>query len=95
MGTVSCCFRPPTFMDDKFLSKSHACDDVLEWEMCAPPPLSSPHHQSFWGSHTRLGTSPIRSYYHGTIEREEAVKRLQERNLDGAFLLRQSSSQVV
>eukprot|EP00038_Savillea_parva_P006524 m.164326 g.164326 ORF g.164326 m.164326 type:complete len:175 (-) comp12406_c0_seq1:1313-1837(-) len=35
-----------------------------------------------------------RSYYHGTIDRDTAVKRLQERNLDGAFLLRQSSSQA-
>jgi len=34
-----------------------------------------------------------RSYFHGTIEREEAVKRLQERNLDGAFLLRMSATQ--
>lgn len=35
-----------------------------------------------------------RSYFHGTIEREEAVKRLQERNLDGAFLLRMSATQA-
>mmetsp|Transcript_25215 Transcript_25215/g.65829 ORF Transcript_25215/g.65829 Transcript_25215/m.65829 type:complete len:168 (+) Transcript_25215:68-571(+) len=35
-----------------------------------------------------------RSYYHGMIDRDVAVARLQERNLDGAFLLRQSSSQA-
>jgi hypothetical protein len=34
-----------------------------------------------------------RSYYHGTIAREEAVKRLQEVNTDGAFLLRMSATQ--
>eukprot|EP00045_Choanoeca_perplexa_P011914 m.127939 g.127939 ORF g.127939 m.127939 type:complete len:177 (+) comp15809_c1_seq1:1222-1752(+) len=34
-----------------------------------------------------------RSYYHGTISREEAVKRLQEVNTDGAFLLRMSATQ--
>ena len=33
------------------------------------------------------------SYYHGTISREEAVKRLQEFNKDGAFLLRMSATQ--
>ncbi|EDQ88235.1 uncharacterized protein MONBRDRAFT_32892 [Monosiga brevicollis MX1] len=34
-----------------------------------------------------------RSYYHGTISREEAVRRLQEVNTDGAFLLRLSATQ--
>jgi len=34
-----------------------------------------------------------RSYYHGKISREDAVKRLQTRNLDGAFLLRMSATQ--
>jgi hypothetical protein len=60
----------------------------------SPPLLCSrpgPPHAA--GSPTLSRLLP-RSYYHGTIEREEAVKRLQERNLDGAFLLRQSSSQV-
>ena len=33
------------------------------------------------------------SYYHGKISREDAVKRLQTRNLDGAFLLRMSATQ--
>ena len=34
------------------------------------------------------------SYYHGTISREEAVTRLQDRNMDGSFLLRQSATQA-
>jgi hypothetical protein len=34
-----------------------------------------------------------RSYYHGTISREEAVKRLQKADTDGAFLLRMSATQ--
>eukprot|EP00729_Bicosta_minor_P001488 gene1488-29601_t len=34
-----------------------------------------------------------RSYFHGTISREQAVERLQSRNLDGAFLLRMSATQ--
>eukprot|EP01147_Barroeca_monosierra_P001034 gene1034-4270_t len=34
-----------------------------------------------------------RSYYHGTISREEAVKRLQKANTDGAFLLRMSATE--
>ncbi|EGD82471.1 hypothetical protein PTSG_03120 [Salpingoeca rosetta] len=35
-----------------------------------------------------------RSYYHGTISREEAVRRLQNANTDGAFLLRMSATQA-
>ena len=34
-----------------------------------------------------------RSYYHGTISREEAVARLEKANRDGTFLLRMSSTQ--
>ena len=34
-----------------------------------------------------------RSYYHGAIPREVAVTRLQECNTDGAFLLRESTTQ--
>eukprot|EP00054_Salpingoeca_dolichothecata_P018583 m.114313 g.114313 ORF g.114313 m.114313 type:complete len:178 (+) comp22925_c0_seq1:385-918(+) len=35
-----------------------------------------------------------RSYYHGKIARDEAVKRLQEFNQDGGFLLRMSATQA-
>lgn len=34
-----------------------------------------------------------RSYYHGAIARDKAVERLQVSNIDGAFLLRESSTQ--
>eukprot|EP00045_Choanoeca_perplexa_P013340 m.150933 g.150933 ORF g.150933 m.150933 type:complete len:209 (+) comp16326_c0_seq3:17-643(+) len=34
-----------------------------------------------------------RSYYHGRISREEAVKRLLEGGMDGSFLLRMSTTQ--
>eukprot|EP00053_Salpingoeca_punica_P002603 m.38627 g.38627 ORF g.38627 m.38627 type:complete len:167 (-) comp11672_c0_seq2:400-900(-) len=34
-----------------------------------------------------------RSYYHGTISREEAVARLQQANVDGTFLLRMSATE--
>ena len=34
-----------------------------------------------------------RSYYHGTISREEAVRRLQKADTDGAFLLRMSATE--
>lgn len=37
---------------------------------------------------------PACSYYHGTISRDEAVKRMQAANTDGAFLLRMSEKQV-
>ena len=35
----------------------------------------------------------MRSYYHGTVTREEAVARLEKENRDGTFLLRMSSTQ--
>lgn len=33
-----------------------------------------------------------KSYFHGNIDRDEAVKRLQSKNVDGGFLLRSSAS---
>eukprot|EP00041_Stephanoeca_diplocostata_P000433 m.14737 g.14737 ORF g.14737 m.14737 type:complete len:65 (-) comp10512_c0_seq4:1987-2181(-) len=35
----------------------------------------------------------MNSYYHGTIEREEAVRRLHAVNQEGCFLLRMSATQ--
>jgi hypothetical protein len=40
-----------------------------------------------------LIVSLLCSYYHGTIARDDAVMRLQKRNLNGAFLLRMSATQ--